>query len=253
MSFTIIIPARYASTRLPGKALIEIAGKPMLQWVYEKAQQTQAKKIIIATDDARVEAAAKQFTDAVVMTSADHVSGTERLQEVASLLQLADDEIVVNVQGDEPLIPPAFIHQVAKACIDFPQADIATLSAPLVTLEDIFNPNLVKVVCDHQSHALYFSRAAIPWQRDAFPHHYEAQYSAWQRHIGIYAYRVSLLHEFVRWPVAPIEMIERLEQLRALYYGKCIHVTSVDHTPDPGVDTPEDLVRVQQLLLSTAS
>ncbi len=241
-NFTIIIPVRYASERLPGKPLLDIAGKSMVQRVYEQALQVGAKKVIIATDDARIQHAAEQFSAPVVMTSTDHVSGTDRLEEVVSQLQLADHEIVVNVQGDEPLIPPDFIQQVAEQ-LKNSTADMATLSMPIMQLEDIFNPNIVKLVTNHQGLALYFSRAPIPWDRENFPQ--ALNHSGWQRHIGIYAYRVGLLHEFVSWPAAPMEKIERLEQLRALYYGKQIQVAQVAYAPDPGVDTLEDLERVR--------
>ncbi|HWV16649.1 MAG TPA: 3-deoxy-manno-octulosonate cytidylyltransferase [Cellvibrio sp.] len=253
MNFTVVIPARYASTRLPAKPLREIAGKPMIQHVYERACESAATEIIIATDDARIEAAARQFGAKVCMTSAAHTSGTDRLQEVVSQLQLPDDGLVVNVQGDEPLIPAQVINQVAANLVAMPSASMATLSEPIHSLDDFRNPNIVKLVSDAQGRALYFSRAPIPWPRDHFaaanvqalPESFIAQ-----RHIGIYAYRVALLNRFVRWPVALLEKIESLEQLRVLWNGEIIHVAESVVAVPGGVDTEEDLQRIKKLLES---
>lgn len=253
MSFTIVIPARYASTRLPAKPLRAIAGKPMIQHVYERACASAASEIIIATDDIRIEAAAKKFGAKVCMTSPDHTSGTDRLQEVVTQLQLRDDSIVVNVQGDEPLIPAQVINQVAANLAAMPSASMATLSEAIHSLADFRNPNIVKVVADQQGRALYFSRAAIPWPRDHFatesvqtlPQDFIAQ-----RHIGIYAYRVALLNRFVTWPAAPLEKIESLEQLRVLWNGEIIQIAEALVPVPGGVDTEEDLARVTNIIES---
>ena len=251
MSFTVVIPARYASTRLPAKPLKEIAGKPMIQHVYERACASSASEIIIATDDMRIEIAAKKFGAKVCMTSVQHTSGTDRLQEVVSQLKLSNEDIIVNVQGDEPLIPAAVINQVATNLAKMPSASMSTLSEPIHNLDDFRNPNIVKVVTDVNGKALYFSRAAIPWPRDHFaagnvqnlPHDFMAQ-----RHIGIYAYRVALLHRFVTWQPAPLEKIESLEQLRVMWNGETIHVAEALMAVPGGVDTEEDLLRIKKLL-----
>ena len=250
MSFYVVIPARYASTRLPGKPLLDIGGKPMLQHVYERAQRSGAKQVIIATDDARIEAAAQAFGAQVCMTSAEHQSGTDRLQEVAQQLQLPPDAILVNVQGDEPLIPPAVIDQVAANLASHPEASVATLHEPITSLEDFRDPNIVKAVADQRGMALYFSRAPVPWPRDWFaqdgcvtlPENFPAQ-----RHIGIYAYRAALLDRFVTWPQAPLEQIEALEQLRVLAQGENIHLAEACAKVPGGVDTDADLERVRAL------
>jgi 3-deoxy-manno-octulosonate cytidylyltransferase (CMP-KDO synthetase) len=250
MSFTVVIPARYASTRLPGKPLAEIAGKPMLQWVYERACASSAVEVVVATDDERVETAARRFGARVCMTDADHPSGTDRIEEVARALQLPGDAIIVNVQGDEPLIPPAVIDQVAGNLAAAAGAAIATLCEPLKEAGDLFNPNIVKVVADVNELALYFSRAAIPWARDDFAPGQPAGDTPVQaqRHLGIYAYRVGFLHDFVAWPPASLEVLEALEQLRALANGVRIHVAPACEYVPPGVDTPEDLEHVRELL-----
>ncbi len=250
MSFYVVIPARFASSRLPGKPLKDIAGKPMVQHVYERARQSGAGEVIIATDDERIETAANRFGARVCMTSPDHQSGTDRLQEVARQLNCAPDEILVNVQGDEPLIPPQVIDQVANNLAQQPAASVATLCEPILALEDFRNPNVVKVVADQQGLALYFSRAPIPWPRDHFA---EGEGSALsenflaRRHIGIYAYRSALLDRFVTWPQAPLEKIEALEQLRVLWQGERIHVAEACAQVPGGVDTQADLERVRRL------
>jgi 3-deoxy-manno-octulosonate cytidylyltransferase (CMP-KDO synthetase) len=251
MSFYVVIPARYASTRLPAKPLRDIAGKPMIQHVYERACKSDARAVIVATDDARIEEAVKAFGGQVCMTSPRHNSGTDRLQEVAHLLDLQPNDIVVNVQGDEPLIPAAVINQVANNLAAMPDASVATLSEPIHSLEDFRNPNIVKVVADHQGRALYFSRAPIPWPRDYFATadvQNLPEYFPCQRHIGIYAYRVALLNRFIGWPQAPLEQIESLEQLRVLWNGDVIHVAEACAAVPGGVDTEADLLRVKQLL-----
>ncbi|SHI14458.1 3-deoxy-manno-octulosonate cytidylyltransferase [Ferrimonas marina] len=245
MSFVVVIPARYGSTRLPGKPLAEIAGKPMIQHVAERAQASGADRVVVATDDARVAEALEGVVE-VVMTSADHQSGTERLAEVVSLLGLSDDTLVVNVQGDEPLIPEANIRQVADNLAKGP-AQMATLGVAIEDAEEMHNPNAVKVVCDRHGHALYFSRAPIPYDRDQFAQTQGVSPGAW-RHVGIYGYRAGFIRRYVAWPVSPLETIESLEQLRVLYQGEKIHVALAEQTPPAGVDTPEDLERVRRVL-----
>ena len=243
MSFTVVIPARYGSTRLPGKPLLDIAGKPMVQRVWEQASRSAASSLVIATDDTRIRDVAQGFGAQVCMTSSEHPSGTDRLQQVAREMGWDDEQIVVNVQGDEPLIPPAVIDQVAANLATRPQAGMATLCEPLETLEELLNPNAVKVVADREGMALYFSRAPIPWPRDAFAQSREAMPSEgqWQRHIGIYAYRTRFLHQYVTWQPAPLELLESLEQLRALYNGERIHVAPAVQPVPGGVDTQQDL------------
>lgn len=252
MSFVVIIPARLASTRLPNKPLLDIGGKPMIQRVWERAQQSEASRVIIATDDARVAAAVEGFGGEVCMTRATHESGTDRLQEVVAQLGLDDDQIIVNVQGDEPLIPPAVINQVARNLAASDRAGIATLAKRIRDRADVFNPNVVKVVVDNTLHALYFSRAPIPYDREAWGAEKEDAHinGEWARHIGIYAYRVEFLHNFVQWPVGRLERLEKLEQLRALEHGVAIHVDESWVEIPPGVDTQEDLDRVR-LFVST--
>ncbi|MBN0987153.1 3-deoxy-manno-octulosonate cytidylyltransferase [Amphritea pacifica] len=251
MAFSVVIPARFGSSRFPGKPLAEIAGKPMVQHVYERAIQSEAQRVIIATDDQRIADAAGGFGAEVCMTSADHPSGTDRLQEVVHSLGFYADDIVVNVQGDEPLIPPRVINQVAHNLSAVTEASIATLCEPINDIESVLNPNVVKVVADSRGRALYFSRAPIPWPRDPFatPSGREVMPSGirFQRHIGIYAYRVKLLNDFVQWAPAPIEETECLEQLRAMWNGAVIHVEEADELPPAGVDTPEDLERIRHL------
>lgn len=251
MKFYVVIPARYASTRLPAKPLKMIAGKTMIQHVYERASQSDAVKVIIATDDERIESVAKEFGASVCMTKATHSSGTDRLQEVAQQFNLQADDIVVNVQGDEPLIPPQVINQVANNLAKNTFCSMATLSEPIHSLIDFRNPNIVKVVKDNHGKALYFSRAPIAWPRDHFAKTDVTELPSGfvpQRHIGIYAYRVSLLNEFVTWPQADLEKIESLEQLRVLANGHAIHIEEACMAVPGGVDTEEDLVRVRKIL-----
>ncbi|MCL6269796.1 3-deoxy-manno-octulosonate cytidylyltransferase [Sansalvadorimonas sp. 2012CJ34-2] len=249
MSFTVVIPARYASMRLPGKPLADIGGKPMIQHVYEQACLSGADRVIIATDDERVQGVAVRFGAEVCMTSPDHPTGTDRLQEVVSRLQLADEHIVVNVQGDEPLIPPAVIDQVAENLKACPEASVSTLSHPVASPEELFDPNAVKVVSDKNGLALYFSRATIPWDRDQFAVSKEKlpENNLIQRHLGIYGYKVGLLNQFVTWGESPLEVTERLEQLRVLWNGARIHVAEACEMPPAGVDTQEDLERVREV------
>lgn len=250
MSFLVIIPARYGSTRLPGKPLLDIAGKPMIQRVWERAGESAASRVVVATDDERVAAAVTGFGGEVCLTRADHESGTDRLQEVVTRLGLDDDQIVVNVQGDEPLIPPAVINQVATNLAGSERAEIATLAKRIHRREDVFDPNVVKVVVDTTLHALYFSRAPIPWDREAWStgDNTAPLGGEWARHIGIYAYRVGFLHRFVSWPPGRLERIEKLEQLRAMENGVAIHVDESSAEVPAGVDTAADLERVRALL-----
>lgn len=249
MSFSVVIPARYASTRLPGKPLLDIAGKPMIQHVYERAIQSSADQVIIATDDSRIAEVAASFNARVCMTDAGHESGTDRLQEVVSQLGLDDQHIVVNVQGDEPLIPPAVIDQVAVNLAANSNAGIATLVEAIDDIEDVFNPNAVKAVMDNNGRALYFSRAPLPWARDEFSADTKTLPNAtnYYRHIGIYAYRVQFLHQFVQWPPGLLEQTEKLEQLRAMENGVDIHIAEASEAIPAGIDTQSDLDKVRAL------
>lgn len=250
IAFTVVIPARYASSRLPGKPLQDIAGKPMVQHVWEQAKKSAASRVVIATDDARIVEACQAFGAEVLLTDPGHNSGTDRLAEVATQLQLAPDAIVVNVQGDEPLIPPAIIDQVAVNLAAHPEAGIATLAEPIDSIETLFNPNAVKVSSDINGLALTFSRAPLPWARDALARSRDELPAGvpYRRHIGIYAYRAGFLHDFVAWGPCLLEDTECLEQLRALWHGVRIHVADALQSPPAGVDTPEDLARVRRLL-----
>ncbi|HEH9428631.1 TPA: 3-deoxy-manno-octulosonate cytidylyltransferase [Aeromonas sobria] len=253
MSFVVVIPARYASTRLPGKPLADIHGKPMVQHVVEKALQSGADRVIVATDDQRVAQALAATGVEVCMTSPDHQSGTERLAEVCRHYGFAADTIIVNVQGDEPLIPPAIIRQVADN-LAAATAPMATLSVPIKDAEEAFNSNAVKVVTDKDGYALYFSRACIPWDRDRFAASDRAAGSHeqigghYQRHIGIYAYRAGFIQRYVDWAPSVLEQVEALEQLRVLWYGEKIHVAQALEAPPVGVDTQADLEKVRALL-----
>ncbi|EIC84798.1 3-deoxy-manno-octulosonate cytidylyltransferase [Serratia sp. M24T3] len=244
MSFVAIIPARYASSRLPGKPLADINGKPMIVHVMERARESGAKRVIVATDHPDVKIAVELAGGEVCMTRPDHQSGTERLAEVIELCGFADDEIIVNVQGDEPLIPPVIVRQVADNLARC-AAGMATLAVPITDAEEAFNPNAVKVVMDAQGFALYFSRAAIPWDRERFAVSKEIIGDAFLRHIGIYAYRAGFIRRYVAWEPSQLEKIELLEQLRVLWYGEKIHVAVAKAIPSVGVDTPEDLQRVR--------
>lgn len=246
MNYTVIIPARYASQRLPGKPLAMIGTKPMIQRVYERALAAGARAVIVATDDVRIVTAVHEFGGQAMLTSADHQSGTERLAEVIEQLQLADDEVVVNVQGDEPFIPPAIIRQVAENLASQQQAGMATLAVPLTELAEILSPHAVKVVTDQQGYALYFSRAPIPYERDGMAENRLGALANYQRHIGIYAYRAGFIRRYVEWPASPLEHIESLEQLRVLWHGEKIHVATALEAPPAGVDTPADLARANQ-------
>jgi 3-deoxy-manno-octulosonate cytidylyltransferase (CMP-KDO synthetase) len=255
--FKVVIPARYASTRLPGKPLLAIAGRPMLQWVYESACATQADEVWIATDDERIAECARGFKAAapvlVAMTSSAHASGTDRVAEVARMRGWDERQIVVNVQGDEPLLPSRLIHQAAQLLERYPQADIATLATPLHSLADFLNPNVVKVVADVNQRVLYFSRAPIPSNRDDIDPMTGGQ-TRWQgarRHVGLYAYRAGALQRMAALPVSPLEGAEKLEQLRALEAGFEIRVADGELPPGPDVNTEADLERVGALVLAS--
>lgn len=246
--FKIIIPARHASSRLPAKPLADIAGKPMIVRVVERATKSGAGEVIVATDHRDVATAARQSGVQVVMTRADHATGTDRLAEVVDRLGWPDDEIVVNVQGDEPLVAPELIGQVARSLRDDAMAAIATVSHPISSIEDFLSPNVVKVVCDAQGYALYFSRAPIPWPRDAFAARRDTLPDGLspERHIGLYAYRAAFLRRYRDLELSPLEKFESLEQLRALWHGYRIRVVGAAHAPEPGVDTVQDLERVRR-------
>ena len=249
MTFTVLIPARYASTRLPGKPLSDIAGKPMVVRVADRARSSGAARVVIATDDRRIVAVAAQHGIEAVMTRDDHPTGSDRLAEAAAALALDDATIVVNVQGDEPLLEPELIRDVAALLAARPDAAIATACHAIDNVEEAFNPNVVKVVLDRNGYALYFSRATIPWARDAFAAGAREipRGMPLYRHYGLYAYRVSFLRSYPALPPAPVERFEALEQLRALWHGYRIVVTVTRGTPAPGVDTAEDLARVRAL------
>lgn len=241
MAFIVVIPARYASSRLPGKPLAQIHGVSMIERVYRQASLSAAARVVVATDDDRIAEVVCGFGGEVCRTLPTHQSGTERLAEVVTQLKLADDMIVVNVQGDEPFIPPELINQVAANLARQQKARMATLAVPLADLTEIQNPNVVKVVTDKQGYALYFSRSVIPFDRDQRIQAELAQH--YRRHIGIYAYRAGFISDYVQWPVSQLEQIEALEQLRVLWQGEAIHVDIASVSPAMGVDTPEDLAR----------
>ncbi|MGA2776545.1 MAG: 3-deoxy-manno-octulosonate cytidylyltransferase [Steroidobacteraceae bacterium] len=245
--FHVVIPARYAASRLPGKPLALIAGRPLIQWVWERARASAAASVVIATDDDRVRGAAVAFGADCAMTAATHASGTDRIAEVVRASNWAAEDIVVNVQGDEPHIEPQLINALAECLRLRPQVDIATAVAPISSLAEFLDPNCVKAVRAEDGRALYFSRAPVPWPRDAHaagqPTHYEG---AW-RHIGIYAYRVRSLLQFAAWPPGHLELTEKLEQLRAMERGMSIHLVTLATAPPAGIDTPADLERIRTL------
>ncbi len=248
--FHVAIPARAASTRLPGKALAGLRGKPMIQWVYEKARASGAADVLIATDDPAIVSAARAFGATARLTAASHPSGTDRIAELAAQERWAEQDIVVNVQGDEPLIPPAIIRQVAVLLESDPEAALATLATPIESLAELLDPNVVKVVCDERGRALYFSRAPIPWNRDGASAGLASQrlFTGARRHVGLYAYRVRALKRLASLGATALERAEKLEQLRALGHGMIIRVADAAERPGPDVNTPEDLERVAALL-----
>ena len=256
--FSVLIPARMASSRLPNKPLADIAGLPMVVRVAQRAMQSNAGQVVVAADDERIVAACSAHGVQALLTRQDHVSGSDRLAEACQLLCLGEEAVVVNVQGDEPLIEPALIDQVAQLLIDRPEASMSTAAHAIRQLADFCNPNVVKLVTDARQMALYFSRAPIPWWRDgqnATPNSDQGSIPFTElpcppplRHVGIYAYRAGFLAQFPLLTPAPIEQLESLEQLRALWHGHRIAVYTTEQAPGPGVDTPEDLQRVRSLL-----
>lgn len=249
--FKVVIPARYASSRLPGKPLLEILGRPMLLHVIDRARESQAEDIVVATDDERILKLAESAGVAALMTSATHNSGSERLAEVVERLGWAEQSILVNLQGDEPAMPACLIDQVAADMAAFPDAVMTTLASPLLDVDELFNPNVVKLVTDAKGYASYFSRAPIPWRRDAFADGRPSGLPAntpFLRHIGLYAYRAGFLRRYLAWPPSPLEEAESLEQLRVLWHGERIHVSQCQVRPGPGVDIQEDLRAAEQAL-----
>jgi len=242
--FIVVIPARYGSTRLPGKALADIAGRPMIAWVHHQACRSPAREVIVATDDERIAAACREYGARAEMTAADHASGTDRIAELAERCGWDDEQIVVNVQGDEPLLPPKLVSQVADLLAATEGAAIATLTTPVRTEDEFRDPNMVKVVTDRDDFALYFSRASIP-HRAAEP-----PAGMTRRHVGIYAYRAGSLKALSAAPPSPLEREERLEQLRALHLGLRIVVADAVDAPARGVDTQEDLEAIRAIVAS---
>lgn len=246
-SFVVVIPARFASTRFPGKALAQLDGKPMVAHVVDRARESGADEVIVATDDRRIAEAVASYNCAVAMTRTDHASGTDRIAEVVTQRGWRDDTVIINAQGDEPLLPPTLIRSVASTLEESPQAAIATACHPIGDIAEFMDPNAVKVVFDANHYALYFSRAPIPWPRDEFasgPSQLPGDFPAY-RHIGIYAYRCAFLRAYAGLSQATLERFESLEQLRALVHGYRIAVSVQEHAPPPGIDTPADLERVR--------
>jgi 3-deoxy-manno-octulosonate cytidylyltransferase (CMP-KDO synthetase) len=248
-NFRVAIPARYQSSRLPGKPLLHIADRPMIQWAYETAQKSGATEVIVATDDERIAQAVANFGGQVCLTRSDHASGSDRLAEVAAQQGWQDSDIIVNLQGDEPLLPPALLAQVASGLEAHPEAGIATLCTRIDDIDEVFDPNAVKVVFDQRGFALYFSRSPVPYHRQAFgagkPETLPNDVAYW-RHLGIYAYRAGVLSAYPKLPKSPLEDIESLEQLRGLWNGIPIHVQAAVELPPPGVDTQDDLDKINQ-------
>lgn len=248
--YKIVIPARYASSRLPGKPLLSLAGKPMIQHVYERALEVGVNEVVIATDDERIQRVAEAFGAEVVMTSINHENGTERIAEVAAIKGWSADTVVVNLQGDEPLIPRSLVETTAASLLNYPEAGMSSVCTPLHSDRDAFDPNVVKVVLDRQQFAMYFSRATIPWDRDGYRDGAQQMTTKIPvyRHIGMYGYRVSFLQDYQSMAVCALESTESLEQLRALWYGVKIHMSIIEQAPGHGVDTAEDIARVEALL-----
>lgn len=246
----VVIPARYGSSRLPGKPLLPIGGRPMLQWVHDRALASGAATVVIATDDERIADVSRSFGATVQLTSLTHVSGTDRIAEVALQAGWAQDDVIVNLQGDEPLMPSNLVRQVAALLEQQATAHVATLATRITGVSSFMDPNTVKVVTDSTGRALYFSRAPIPWGRDTAPEGLASQggFAAARRHIGLYAYRVAALRRLSLLPPSPLELVEKLEQLRALENGMEIRVADAVEVPGPDVNTAEDLARVALLL-----
>lgn len=247
MSFWIIIPARYAATRLPGKPLCQLLGKSLIQHVYERAKESGAERILIATDDQRILDEANQFGAEVYMTAEHHRSGTERSSELIEQLNIPADQIIVNLQGDEPCVPASLLKQVAQN-LSVENVDMATLCEPIDNEERLRDPNVVKVVRDKKNRAIYFSRSIIPFDRSGEDLSASLQRYDYRRHIGIYAYRAQFIKTYLAWPVSPLEELESLEQLRVLWHGGSIHVDDVMQTPGPGVDVEADRVLAEKWL-----
>lgn len=246
MGFSVVIPARYGSSRLPGKPLLEIDGKPMVLHVLERALQSGADAVWVATDDRRIADVVEQAGGTVCMTRSDHISGTDRLAEVVEQQQLSDETIIVNLQGDEPQMPATLIQQVATDMAAHSDASVTTLYQKINETSELFDPNAVKVVVDEAGYALYFSRAPIPWNRDSFSDPEQARPSMHLRHIGLYGYRAGFLRRYSGWEASPIEQLESLEQLRVLWKGERIHLSEATAHPGHGIDTEADLQRAQQ-------
>lgn len=251
MEFHVIIPARYNASRLPGKPLMDIAGKPMIQHVYEKARESGATQVVIATDDKRIAEVAEGFGAEVCLTSEEHQSGTERITEVVQALELEPDEIVINLQADQPMIQPELIHLVASDLAEMDNVKVSTLCEPITNPEDLFNPNVVKVVLNRRNFAMYFSRAPIPWDMAQFqkkPNNELQLEIPYYRHIGIYAYRVNFLETYLEWEECVLERLEKLEQLRVLWNGSRIHVVVTNKSVPHSVDTQADLERAREMM-----
>ncbi|MGR9107190.1 MAG: 3-deoxy-manno-octulosonate cytidylyltransferase [Gammaproteobacteria bacterium] len=248
--FRVVIPARHGSSRLPGKPLLPLAGKPMILHVCDRARESGAREIIVATDHEAIRACVEDYGIPSLMTSTEHRNGTERLAEVCAVLGWPDADIVVNLQGDEPLVPPETIRGLAKTLESAANARVATLATSIHNADELFDPNAVKVVLDRDGYALYFSRAPIPWDRDRFIAGRAVQDlgANYKRHIGMYAYSVEFLRRYQGWGPSELERIESLEQLRILWYGERILVAMLESAPQAGVDTPEDLARVEKAL-----
>lgn len=246
--FHVIIPARFASTRLPGKPLLAIGGRPLIQWVWQSAVASGAASVLVATDDERIRDAAIRFGADCVMTSVQHSSGTDRIAEVVRTKRFSADDIVVNLQGDEPMMPAQVVASVAQALSDGAERQISSAVAPIQSLREFLDPNCVKALRAGDGRALYFSRAPVPWPRDSTAADRPTAHAGAWRHIGIYAYRVRSLLQFAAWPPTPLETIEKLEQLRALEHGMHIHLVALSEAPPAGIDTAEDLQRVRSAL-----
>jgi 3-deoxy-manno-octulosonate cytidylyltransferase (CMP-KDO synthetase) len=254
MDFHVVIPARLNSSRLPGKVLLDLAGKPVIQYVYENAIQSGAESVVVATDDAQIAEVAEGFGATVCMTASDHQSGTERISEAVEALELDASDVIIGLQADEPLLPHNLIRLLAEDLIEHDNVKIASLCAPINTTEELFNPNVVKVVLNKRNYAMYFSRSSMPWDRDSFADKSSAKLSAQHyKHIGVYGYRACFLQDYLGWSACPLESIEHLEQLRILWNGGRIHMNVCKTTIPPGIDTEEDYVAVSKLMKKSKS